>query len=88
MRPDASTIGCKFSLCRTSCQLVLLLREHTLQDLFKHLPFVLIVFLVVIMGTTDQAVGAESRVYVTLLAPILWLGLYLLFCTDRVAGKE
>ena len=58
-----------------------------MQDLFKHLPFALVFFIVLMMGLTNQAIGAESRVFVTLLAPIFWLGLYLLFGSDRAAGK-
>lgn len=59
-----------------------------MQNLFKHLPFALVIFLLLVLGMTDQAAGAEPRVLVTLLAPTLWLGLYLLFGSSRAASKE
>ncbi len=46
--------------------------------LLRHLPFVLVLFLLLFTGLTDLAVGVEPRVLTTLLAPILWLVLYLL----------
>ncbi len=45
---------------------------------FQHLPFVLVLFLVLFIGVTDLSIGADMRVLMTLLAPALWLGLYLL----------
>ncbi len=55
---------------------------HTLEDKVKdwrrHVPFALIVFVVVYLGAADLAVGVGISVLVTLLAPVLWLGLYLL----------
>ncbi len=71
-----------------ACPTVLRIQEHTLQDLFRHLPFALVVFLLAVLGMTDQVVGAEPRVLVTLLAPMLWLGLYLLFGSSRATSKE
>lgn len=50
----------------------------------KHLPFVLLLFLVLLLGATDLAIGVDTRVLATLLAPILWLGLYWLG-SDRAA---
>ncbi len=43
-----------------------------------HLPFALVLFIVFFTGITDVLIGVETRVLVTLLAPLLWLGLYLL----------
>jgi hypothetical protein len=63
-------------------------QERTLQHTFKHLPFALVVFLLAVLGIANQAVDADLRMSVTLLAPILWLGLYLLFGSDRPASKE
>jgi hypothetical protein len=48
------------------------------RDPLRHLPFALVVFIILLTGATDLAIGAEPRVFVTLLAPTLWLGLYLL----------
>lgn len=42
------------------------------------MPFVLVLFLVLLLGATDLAIGVDARVLVSLLAPILWLGLYAL----------
>ncbi len=53
----------------------------------RYLPFVLVLFLLVFTGATDLAIGVGPRVLVTLLAPILWLGLYLLG-RDRAAETE
>jgi len=44
----------------------------------KHLPFISLAFLILILGLTLLTVSAEPRIYVTLLAPMFWLGLYLL----------
>ncbi len=54
----------------------------------RHLPFALVIFIVFITGATDLGLGAEPKVLVTLLAPVLWLGLYLLFGADRAAIEE
>ncbi len=47
----------------------------------RHLPFLLVFFILLFSGATDLAIGAGPRVLVTLLAPLLWLGLYLLGTT-------
>ncbi len=44
----------------------------------RHLPFALVLFIILFTGLSDIAVGVEPRVLVTLLAPLLWLVLYLL----------
>ena len=54
-----------------------------MSDPLRHLPFALVVFLLLVLGLTDQAVGADAKIFVTLLAPVLWLGLYVLFGSDR-----
>ncbi len=46
--------------------------------LVRHLPLLLVLFLTILLGATDLAWGADSRVLVTLLAPMLWVGLYFL----------
>jgi hypothetical protein len=58
-----------------------------LTDLLYHLPLVLVVFVIVLLGVTDLAIGVESPVLVTLLAPTLWVGLYFLG-SNRAARKE
>jgi hypothetical protein len=52
--------------------------EFRMKDPLRHLPFLLVLFLLVFVGATDLAIGADYRVLVTLLAPALWVGLYLL----------
>lgn len=59
-----------------------------MQSLWRHLPFMLGIFFALVLGLTDQAVGAEPKVLATLLAPVLWLGLYLLLGSDRVVEKK
>jgi hypothetical protein len=49
-----------------------------MNDWTRHLPFASLVFLILVLGLTLLTVSAEPKIYVTLLAPILWLGLYLL----------
>lgn len=49
-----------------------------MHDPLRHLPFLLVLFIILFTGLTDAAVDAGARVMVTLLAPALWLGLYLL----------
>ncbi len=49
-----------------------------MKHLLRHLPFALVLFIVLFTGFTDVVIGVEPRVLVTLLAPLLWLGLYLL----------
>ena len=53
----------------------------------RYLPFVLVLFLLLFTGATDLAIGVDARVLVTLLAPTLWLVLYLLG-KDRPAQME
>lgn len=53
-----------------------------------HLPFALVAFLVLFLGLVDLAVHVESAAFVTLLAPVFWLGLYFLFGSDRAANQE
>jgi hypothetical protein len=59
-----------------------------LTTLTRHLPFALVAFIVLSIGLVDLAVHVESSAFVTLLAPILWLGLYFLFGADRAANPE
>ncbi len=56
-------------------------------DPLRHLPFLIVLFIILFTGLTDVAIGVEPRVLVTLLAPALWLGLYLLGKT-RTASEE
>ncbi len=49
-----------------------------MKDLPRHLPFLLVLFIILFTGMTDLAIDAGGRVLVTVLAPTLWLGLYLL----------
>lgn len=58
-----------------------------MRDPLRHLPAVLVLFIVLFTGLTDLAIGAEPRVLVTLLAPVFWLGMYLLV-PQRPAGEE
>ncbi len=59
-----------------------------MKDPSRHLPFVLVAFVVVFIGLVDLAVHVEWNALVTLLAPIFWLGLYLVFGADRAARQE
>lgn len=59
-----------------------------MQTLSRHLPLALVIFLVLVLGLTDQAVGAEPKILTTLLAPVLWLGLYVLLGADRGEDKK
>ncbi len=52
-----------------------------------HLPFALVLFIILFAGFTDVVIGVEPRVLVTLLAPLLWLGLYLLGGTRESAEE-
>jgi len=54
-----------------------------MQSLGRHLPFALVIFLVLVLGLTDQAIGAEPKILASLLAPVLWLGLYVFLGSDR-----
>lgn len=58
-----------------------------MRDPVRHLPFVLVLFLIVFLGATDLAIGAELRVLITLLAPIFWLGIYLLGSSHAAAAR-
>lgn len=58
-----------------------------MRDPLRHLPFLLVLFIILFTGTTDLAIDAGGRVLVTLLAPALWLGLYLLGI-NRTPSKE
>lgn len=49
-----------------------------MRDLFYHLPIALLAFLILNLAAMDRATGGDVRVTITLLAPILWLALYLL----------
>ncbi len=60
-----------------------LIERIILKDPLRHLPFALVIFLIVTLGFADLSVAADSRTFVTILAPTLWLGVYLLFGTDR-----
>ena len=46
--------------------------------MLKHLPLIALLFFILVLGLTLQTVNADARVYFTLLAPVLWLGLYVL----------
>ncbi len=54
----------------------------------RHLPFALVAFIVLLIGLVDLAVHVDWRALATLLAPIFWLGLYLLFGADRAASTD
>jgi hypothetical protein len=53
----------------------------------NHLPFVLLLLLVLFLGTIDLALGVDARVLATLLAPIFWLGLYWLGSARTPQGR-
>jgi hypothetical protein len=59
-----------------------------LPNLTRHMPFVLVLFIVLAIGLVDLGVHVESAAFVTLLAPIFWLGVYILFGADRPAHQE
>ena len=54
----------------------------------RHMPFVLVLFIVLLIGLVDLGVHVESAAFVTLLAPIFWLGLYVLFGADHPTSQE
>lgn len=58
-----------------------------MRDPLRHLPVALVLFIILFTGATDLALGVSSSVLVTLLAPLLWIGLYWLG-TDHTASKE
>ena len=47
-----------------------------MRDWLYHVPYGLALFLVLFLGVTVWAWGVESKVLMTFLAPLLWLGLY------------
>jgi hypothetical protein len=59
-----------------------------LTNLMRHLPFVLVAFIVLSIGVVDLGVHVEFGALVALLAPIFWLGVYVLFGADRKKGQE
>ena len=59
-----------------------------MSNVMRHLPFVLVVFVVLVIGVVDLAVHVEFSAFVTLLAPIFWLGLYVLSGAGRPADQE
>jgi hypothetical protein len=65
-----------------------LVREgRCMHDRLRHLPFAIVLFIILFTAVADLAVGAGVNVLATVLAPTLWLGLYLLG-SDRVGEKE
>ncbi len=58
-----------------------------MRDPLRHLPFALVLFIILFTGLTDITIDAGARILATLLAPALWLVLYLLG-TDRTASQE
>jgi hypothetical protein len=63
------------------------MRETTLKDPLRHLPFALVAFIVLLLGFVDLAVRVQASALVTVLAPVFWLGMYFLFGADR-ANQE
>ena len=63
-------------------------REKRVKDPLRHLPFALVAFIVLLIGFVDLAVHVEWNTLVTLLAPILWLGLYFAIGTDRATETK
>lgn len=57
-----------------------------MKDPWRHLPFALVAFVVLYLGFVGLAVHVAWQALATLLAPILWLGLYVLFGADRAAN--
>ncbi len=49
-----------------------------MKAIFDHVPLLLALFLVLILGATDLAMRFDAHVLVTWLAPVLWIGLYFL----------
>ncbi|CAG0962116.1 hypothetical protein ANRL3_00945 [Anaerolineae bacterium] len=47
-----------------------------MKDALYHLPFGLVALWCLGLFATDFVFGANARVMATLLAPVLWLGLY------------
>ena len=62
-------------------------RENFLKEFGRHLPFMLVVFLVLFFAFIDLSIRTEFAVLVTLLAPVLWLGLYWLG-SNPAKGRE
>ena len=59
-----------------------------MRDPLRHLPFALVAFTVLLIGFVDVAVHVEWHALVTLLAPILWLGLYFVLGADRATERK
>ncbi|MBI5649598.1 MAG: hypothetical protein HZC40_04005 [Chloroflexi bacterium] len=49
-----------------------------MSEFLFHLPIALLAFLILNLFVMNRATGGDGRVMVTLLAPILWIALYLL----------
>ncbi len=49
-----------------------------MKDRWRHFPFVLVLYFVLTLGAMTFALNLDQRLLVTLLAPLLWLGLYTL----------
>lgn len=49
-----------------------------MKTIIDHMPLLLVLFLMFILGATDLAMQFDVKVLVTLLAPALWIGLYFL----------
>ncbi len=58
-----------------------------MKDYQRHLPFALILYSVVALAATGARAGVDGRVLITLLAPGLWLGLYLLGSDANAARR-
>jgi hypothetical protein len=59
------------------------MQETTLKDPLRHLPFALVTFIVLLLGFVDLAVRVQASAFATVLAPIFWLGMYILLGTDH-----
>ena len=44
----------------------------------EHVPWLLLLFVMLVLGATDLAMQFDVRVLITLLAPAWWIGLYFL----------
>ncbi len=59
-----------------------------MKDPLRHLPCALVAFIVLLIGFVDLAMHAEWNTLVTLLAPILWLGMYFALGADRAQPRH
>ncbi len=57
-----------------------------MKALLYHLPLLLVLFLMLILGATDLSMRFDTKVVLTLLAPALWVGLY--FLGSKRAARE